>query len=54
MLNNIDLSGADILFTDVDDTLTTQGRLLPETYLAICRLADAGIKVIPVTGGCAG
>lgn len=54
MLHRIDLSVADILFTDVDDTLTTQGRLLPETYLAICRLADAGIKVIPVTGGCAG
>lgn len=54
MLNKIDLAGADILFTDVDDTLTTQGRLLPQTYLALCRLAEAGIKVIPVTGGCAG
>ncbi|PTY36464.1 haloacid dehalogenase [Saccharospirillum sp. MSK14-1] len=54
MLNTIDLAHADILFTDVDDTLTTQGRLLPETYWAICRLASAGIRVIPVTGGCAG
>lgn len=50
----LDFSQADILFTDVDDTLTTDGRLLPETYLAICRLAAAGIQVIPVTGGCAG
>jgi len=54
MLNTIDLADADILFTDVDDTLTTKGQLLPETYLAIYRLAEAGIKVIPVTGGCAG
>lgn len=54
MLNDMNFGDADILFTDVDDTLTTEGRLLPETYLAICRLAAAGIRVIPVTGGCAG
>lgn len=54
MTNTIEFGDADILFTDVDDTLTTEGQLLPETYLAICRLAAAGIRVIPVTGGCAG
>ncbi len=54
MLSNMNFGGADVLFTDVDDTLTTDGKLLPETYLAICRLAAAGIRVIPVTGGCAG
>ena len=54
MLNNFEFGHADILFTDVDDTLTTAGQLLPETYLEICRLAAAGIRVIPVTGGCAG
>jgi len=54
MKDSIEFGNADILFTDVDDTLTTDGRLLPETYLAMCRLADAGISVIPVTGGCAG
>lgn len=54
MKDSIEFGNADILFTDVDDTLTTGGQLLPETYLAICRLADAGISVIPVTGGCAG
>ncbi|NYS62069.1 HAD-IIB family hydrolase [Vreelandella salicampi] len=42
------------LLTDVDDTLTTDGRLLPETLAALYRLEDAGIDVIPVTGGCAG
>ena len=50
----VDFGDADILFTDVDDTLTTGGRLLPETYTALCRLADEGIRVVPVTGGCAG
>lgn len=54
MTDRIEFGNADILFTDVDDTLTTDGRLLPETYLAMCRLADAGISIIPVTGGCAG
>ncbi|WP_227714929.1 HAD-IIB family hydrolase [Marinobacter sp. DY40_1A1] len=54
MKDSIDFGKADILFTDVDDTLTTGGRLLPETYQAICRLAEAGISIIPVTGGCAG
>ncbi|WP_417533842.1 HAD-IIB family hydrolase [Marinobacterium stanieri] len=42
------------LFTDVDDTLTTDGRLLPETLAALYQLEAAGIQVVPVTGGCAG
>lgn len=42
------------LFTDVDDTLTTEGKLLPETYTALWALARAGVRIIPVTGGCAG
>lgn len=50
MTNSFNFGQADVLFTDVDDTLTTDGQLLPETYLALCRLAAAGIRVIPVTG----
>lgn len=42
------------LFTDIDDTLTTEGQLLPETYQALWDLSDAGIAIIPVTGGSAG
>lgn len=53
-MDSFDFSQARILFTDVDDTLTTSGRLLPETYQAICNLADKGVAIIPVTGGCAG
>lgn len=42
------------LFTDIDDTLTTSGRLLPQTYQALWDLHDSGIQVVPVTGGSAG
>ncbi|MBB4193091.1 hypothetical protein GGE45_001676 [Rhizobium aethiopicum] len=42
------------LFTDVDDTLTTDGKLLPRTYDALWELSRAGIAVVPVTGGSAG
>ncbi|RED53896.1 HAD-IIB family hydrolase [Aestuariispira insulae] len=42
------------LLTDVDDTITTGGKLLPETFQALHRLHGAGIQIVPVTGGCAG
>ncbi|MHA6298304.1 HAD family hydrolase [Devosia sp. CAU 1758] len=49
-----DLSGVRYLFTDIDDTLTTEGHLLPQTYQALWDLHDAGISIVPVTGGSAG
>lgn len=49
-----DLEHIKYLFTDIDDTLTTEGRLLPQTFQALWDLNDAGIAVIPVTGGSAG
>lgn len=42
------------VFTDFDDTLTLHGRLPAATLAALEALERAGIKVIPVTGGCAG
>src|SRR5258706_3636057 len=42
------------VFTDIDDTLTTDGRLLANAYSALQRLHDAGLLVIPVTGRPAG
>ncbi len=42
------------VFADIDDTLTTGGRLLPQGYEALARLHDAGLLVIPVTGRPAG
>ena len=42
------------VLTDIDDTLTTGGRLLPEAYAALASLRAAGLVVIPVTGRPAG
>lgn len=42
------------VLTDMDDTLTWQGRLAAETYTALERLQAAGVKVIPVTAAPAG
>lgn len=44
----------DWVLTDVDDTLTWQGKLPPETLIALKDLQNAGIKVVAVTGACAG
>jgi HAD superfamily hydrolase (TIGR01484 family) len=38
------------VLTDVDDTLTTNGKLLPTTLAAMGRLQAHGIALIPVTG----
>ena len=42
------------LLSDIDDTLTTDGRLTAAAYAAVERLAAAGIAVVPVTGRPAG
>lgn len=43
-----------VLFTDVDDTLTWQGQIPKQTFIALSDLRDAGIQVVPVTGASAG
>ncbi len=47
-------AGIDVILTDIDDTLTTDGRLTSSAYVAMERLQEAGISVVPVTGRCAG
>ncbi len=42
------------LFFDIDDTLTTEGRLTAAAYAALERLHDAGLLVAPITGRPAG
>ena len=39
---------------DIDDTLTTEGRLTAAAYAAMARLQQAGLRVVPVTGRPAG
>ncbi len=42
------------VFTDIDDTITTDGRLPAAAYGALERLHDAGLAVVPITGRPAG
>lgn len=42
------------VFTDIDDTLTTGGRVPAAVFGAIERLQDAGLLIVPVTGRPAG
>jgi hypothetical protein len=48
------LAGLKAVLTDIDDTLTTHGRLQPESYQAMHNLRAAGLIVIPITGRPAG
>lgn len=42
------------VFTDIDDTLTTDGRLTANVYAMLERMYSSGLIVIPVTGRPAG
>jgi HAD superfamily hydrolase (TIGR01484 family) len=42
------------VFCDIDDTLTTGGRLTADAYGAMERLERAGLQVVPITGRPAG
>lgn len=54
LLNRKDCQAVRYILTDVDDTLTWEGRLPTDTLVALEQLASRGLIVIPVTGGCAG
>ena len=38
------------VFTDIDDTLTTEGAITPDALAALANLTAAGLIVIPITG----
>jgi HAD superfamily hydrolase (TIGR01484 family) len=42
------------VFTDIDDTLTSEGRLPAAAYDAVERLHNSGMAVVPITGRPAG
>jgi HAD superfamily hydrolase (TIGR01484 family) len=42
------------VFSDIDDTLSTAGRITSEAYAAMARVRAAGILMIPITGRPAG
>ena len=53
-LAEADLSGVEAVFSDVDGTLTTAGRLHASTLGAIEALVKGGVKVVLVSGRPAG
>lgn len=53
-LTELDASGVVGLFTDIDDTLTSDGRMPVAAYDALHRIASAGLRIVPVTGRSAG
>ena len=42
------------ILTDIDDTVTLHGRIIPAAFAAMAAARDAGLAVIPVTGRPAG
>ena len=48
------LAAIEGVLTDIDETLSTDGRLTAEAYRALETLKQAGLRVIPVTGRPAG
>jgi len=53
-MSSTQLDNIKFILTDIDDRLTTEGRLKSDAYEAMERLSNKGYKVIPVTGRCAG
>ncbi|HUX13036.1 MAG TPA: HAD-IIB family hydrolase [Spirochaetia bacterium] len=47
-------AGVQYVLTDIDDTLTRDGRVSCVSYCALWRLHESGVRVIPVTGRPAG
>jgi len=53
-LTEAEARSVEFLLTDVDDTITSDGKLRPAALAALYRLQDAGLRTICVTGGSAG
>jgi HAD superfamily hydrolase (TIGR01484 family) len=53
-LAELDARGVSAVLLDIDDTLTTEGKLTAQAYAALEKLQRAGKRVIPVTGRPAG
>ncbi len=47
-------SGVDGVFFDIDDTITTDGKLTAEAYTVMARLKAADMLVMPITGRLSG
>ena len=53
-LNPQRLAPVKVVLTDIDDTLSTAGKITPEAFTALWRLHEIGLKIVVVTGRPAG
>ncbi len=53
-LTELDAGAVEAVLVDIDETLTTRGKLTAQAYAALERLQGAGKRVVPVTGRPAG
>ena len=53
-LAQLDARGVSAVLLDIDDTLTSAGKLTAEAYGALERLKHAGMRIVPITGRPAG
>jgi HAD superfamily hydrolase (TIGR01484 family) len=44
----------DVVFSDLDDTISSEGKILPEAFNALWQLYKEGIHTVLITGRCAG
>ncbi len=53
-LSSLDARGIVAIASDIDDTISSEGKITAEAYAALWRAKEAGLAVIPVTGRPAG
>ena len=53
-MSSAEAAGIRYILMDIDDTITSGGKLPAASYTALWNLKDAGLRVIPVTGRSAG
>jgi HAD superfamily hydrolase (TIGR01484 family) len=53
-MSRAEAEGIRYVLVDIDDTLTTEGKLSAAAYASLWRLREAGLKLVPVTGRPAG
>lgn len=53
-LSDQEVNEIEVVFADIDDTISSKGKILPEAYGSLWKLCRSGIDVVPITGRCAG
>ena len=53
-LAQLDARGVSAVLLDIDDTLTSAGKLTADAYCALERLKHAGMRIVPISGRPAG